>query len=110
MTKFNVEPKITAFTITIESPMHRPVELFKGRDIPQWETIFINLRNNEQNSVYKRNYDICRAILQYAYSCWGSLKEVSNGLSTLIFTFSFDPIDGLTVFERDLKKVVEKCQ
>lgn len=107
MTNPNNRLKIISATVTIEAPMHRPVILFKGRDIHQWEAIFIGLRDNEQSIAYKRNYDRCRALLKYAYSCWGDLKEVSNGNGSIIFTFKFDSIDGLKTFEKDLQKAVE---
>ena len=107
MTDSNSRLKITSATVTIEAPMHSPVELFKGRDIHQWEAIFIGLRDNEKNIAYKRNYDRCRALLKYAYSLWGDLKEVSNGQGSIIFTFKFDGLDELYVFEKDLPKAME---
>lgn len=97
----------TSFAITIEASMHKPLVLFKDRDIHQWETIFINLRDKEKHYAYKRNYDRCRALLKFAYSCWGSLKEVSNGRDVIIFTFEFDSIEGLSTFEKEFKKAVE---
>ena len=107
MANYNNELKVTSFTITIEAPMHKPLVLFKGRDTHQWEEIFINLRDNEKHYAYKRNYDRCRALLKFAYSCWGSLKEVSNGRDVIIFTFEFDSIEGLSIFEKELQKAVE---
>ena len=107
MTDSNNKLKITSATVTIEAPIHRPVVLFKRRDIFQWEGIFVLHRDNERNIAYKRNYDRCRALLNYAYSCGGDLKEVSNGNGSIIFTFKFDSIDALETFEKDLQKAVE---
>ena len=103
----NTQVMVTSFSTTIEAPMHKPLVLFKGRDELQWEAIFINLRDNEPNLDYRRNYDRCRAILKYAYSCWGTLKDVSNGRNVVSFTFVFDSIEGLTAFDKDLQKAVE---
>lgn len=103
----NTQVMATSFSATIEAPMHKPLVLFKGRDKHQWEAIFISLRDNEPDIDYRRNYDRCCAILKYAYSCWGDLKDVSNGRNTVSFTFVFDSIECLTVFEKDLQKAVE---
>ncbi len=99
--------KITSATVTVEAPMHRPLILFRGRDICHWENIFISLRDNEQNIDYKRNYDRCRALLKYAYSCWGDLMEISNGDGNVIFIFKFDSVSAVKAFEKNFCKDVE---
>lgn len=104
----NNHVRAISFSVTIETPMHKPLVLFKTRDKHQLEEIFITLRDNEQNLDYKKNYDRCHAILKYAHSCWGTLKDVSNNFNTVSLTFAFDSIEGLTAFEKGLQKAVER--
>lgn len=104
----NNHVRAISFSVTIETPMHKPLVLFKTRDKHQLEEIFITLRDNEQNLDYKKNYDRYHAILKYAHSCWGTLKDVSNNFNTVSLTFAFDSIEGLTAFEKGLQKAVER--
>lgn len=103
----NTQVKATNFSVTIEAPMHKPLVTFKESDIHQLEDTFAYFRDLEQNIVYKRNYDRCRAILKYANSCWGNLENISNADDAIEFIFTFDSIEGLTAFEKDLQKCVE---
>ena len=97
---------ITSVKIDIEVPMHKSIIIFTDHTINQWETTFINLRDNEKNVNYKRNYDRCRALLKYAYSFWAELDNISNKSGKLVFTFKFHSIEGLTNFEKDLYRAV----
>lgn len=101
--------KITSATVTVEAPMHCSIELLTGRDIHHWKNFFINLRDNESNISYKKNYERCRALLCYAYSFWGELIKVSNEKGSVAFTFQFDSLDRLEPFEKDLQESVESA-
>lgn len=107
MISSNKTLRITSATVNVEVPMHTQINLFKERELYQWVAFFTNLRDNEQNTAYKRNYDRCQFLLKYAYSFWGELKEVSNGKESIIFTFKFDDISKLNVFIKDLPNDVE---
>ena len=103
--------KVKSFTVTVEVPMHRRlilVSIYKSRNnIQQWEDIFRSLRDDEEVYECKRNYDICRALLKYAYAESGELNELSNGKNCLIFTLNFDKIEALNTFVKNLNRAVE---
>ncbi len=103
----NIQAKATSFSVTVETPIHEHLVLFKDRTTNEWEDIFISRRDKEQNPVYKRNYDRCRAILKYSSSCSGKLENISNGCNAIIFTFVFSSIELLNTFVKDLNEAVE---
>lgn len=89
--------KVTSFTVTVEVPMCQPV-CFSCTTVEQWEDLFTYLRNNAQTRNFKRNYERCLALLEYACSFSGTLKRISNHPGALAFVFEFESFTLLRSF------------
>lgn len=94
--------KVASFTATIIVPMHKSIILFASKDISFWEKKFIEQRDNTLNAEEKKNYDRCRAILEWASICDASLCNVSSLREEVEFTFAFNKIKNVNDFIKNL--------
>ena len=108
MTMVDTQLEVIDYSITVKVYMHKPIEIVKGRDAYQWINTFLDLREEEQNPIYKKNYERCQVLLKLLGYCWGYIEDVKNGPNSVIFTFSFDSIAGLSTFARNLEQNIEK--
>lgn len=100
--------KVIDYSIKVKVHMHKPIEIVEGRDAYMWINTFLDLWEEEQNPIYKRNYDRCQVLLKLLGYCWGYLEDIKNGHNSVIFTFSFDSIAGIDTFARNLEQNIEK--
>ena len=102
-------PKATTFTTTVEVPVRKLMvgnNLTDGKDIFEVEHAFTEMTHTQNDSVMKSDYDLCRLTLKWAYSCNASLESVSNVLGknkAVKFVFSFNDMNNLTDFVKDLR-------
>lgn len=105
-----IEPKAVSYSITIAVPMSKPIVVFANKDIYNWETSFINLRDKTEVITEKKDYDRCRATLKWAATCGASLVKVANCDDafgkTVEFTFAFADLDAMCDFNKNLKTSV----
>ena len=96
------EPTVIAFGITITVPMHSSFFPTIKNDIYECEKKIINERENTANANEKKNFDRCRAVLQWAIACGASLVTAEYTIfDTIDFSFSFDNLDAMLKFKEE---------
>ena len=94
------------FTVTVEIRMARTVLLFKP-DRDNWQEYFIKLRDGTADDELNKNYDECRALVKWAETARGTIREVKSEKRMVSFIVSFDRIEDLEDFTDNFYICVE---
>lgn len=108
----STEPIAISFGISIAVPIHDTPLFFKDREaqhnIYKCEEYFITKRENADDPVEKKNFDRCRATLQWASACGASLVNADTSLyHTVDFSFKFDSLETMLKFNSELQARIE---
>ena len=106
------EPTAISFGITIAVPIHNTPLFFKEREAQQniykCEEYFITKRENADDPVEKKNFDRCRATLQWASASGASLVHADSSLyHTVDFSFNFDNFDAMLKFKEEFSTRID---
>lgn len=107
------EPISISFGISIAVPIHNTSLFFKDREakynIYKCEEYFITEREKADDLVEKKNFDRCRATLQWASACGASLVDAKTSLlyDTVDFSFQFDSLETMLKFNSELQARIE---
>lgn len=102
-----------SFGIIIAVPIHDTPLFFQDREaqrnIYKCEEYFITERKNTDDPVGKKNFDRCRATLQWASTCGASLVVYADTslYNTVNFSFEFDSLETMLKFNSELQARID---
>ena len=102
------EPTAISFGITIAVPMHSLFFRTIKNDIYECEKNIINEREHTADANEKKNFDRCRAVVQWAIACGASLVTAEHTVfNTIDFSFSFDNFDAMLKFKEEFSTRID---
>lgn len=106
-----LETNATNLSAKIALPTPKPVIIFTGMKIQEWEKFFEEETDKTSIHTEKYDYDQCRATLRWAQFCGAksiSLRVGKNSTgSTVEISFCFDSENDFNLFVNELDEMVE---
>ncbi|MBR3138122.1 hypothetical protein IKG41_02120 [Candidatus Saccharibacteria bacterium] len=95
---------IDSYGISVELSMHEPIVMSESETLKKFFTRRIE---KEIDCTWRKNFERARNLVEYAESCGGKVKKISNHGSKTTFTFEFNELEMLLNFARSLRSYIE---